>query len=91
MDVDYKSYDRNLYLSGKKDIIIKPGKSKNVKFKVNGKTTWYKYSDHTIRFYFTYYNKKYLCSTWDEDSVYNKGKKWYNTYWNQEKYENWCQ
>lgn len=91
MDVDYKSFDRKLYVSGGKSIVIKPGKSQKVKFKVSGKTTWHKYSDHTIRFYFTYYGKKYLCSVWDEDCSYQKGGKWYTTYWDSEKYENFKQ
>lgn len=91
MDVDYKSYDRKLYVSGKKAISIKPGKTKKVKFKVNGTPTWYKYSDHTIRYYFSYYGKKYLGSVWDEDSVYRKGKKWYTSYWNEDKYLEWCE
>lgn len=91
MDVDYKSYDRQLYLSGGKSVVVKPGKSKKIKFKVKGNTTWYKYSDHTIRFYFKYYGKKRLCSVWDEDCSYKDGKKWYTTYWDSDKFMNWQQ
>ena len=81
MDVDYKSYDRKLYLKGNKSIKIKPGKSKTVKFKVKGSGTWYDYTDFTIRYYFKYNGGKYLGSVWDEESVFKRGKHWYATYW----------
>lgn len=82
MDVDYKYYDRKLKLtSGRKSITIKPHKKATIKFKIIGSNTWPDYSDHTIRFYFSFDGKKYLGSVWDEDSSYKDGKKWYTTYW----------
>ncbi|MBQ8981722.1 MAG: Ig-like domain-containing protein [Eubacterium sp.] len=84
MDVDYKSYDRNLRLAGNKNITIKPHKSKTVKFYVIGSTTWWDYEDFTIRYYFRYNGAKYLGSVWDENSTHKRAKKWYSTYWYKE-------
>lgn len=84
MDVDYKAYDRKLQLPGNKSIVIKPKKSKTVKFKVKGRLTWPDYGDFTIRYYFKFDGKKHLGSCWDDDSVFKKGKKWYATYWEDE-------
>lgn len=81
MDVDYKSYDRDLRLKGNEDIKIKPGETKTVKFYVKGSVTWYDYQDFTIRYYFKYNGAKYLGSVWDEDSVFKRGNSWYNTYY----------
>ena len=80
MDANYKSFDRKLRLPKNKDIILKPGESKNVKFIVKGSTTWWNYHDFTVRYYFYYNGQKYLGSVWDEDSAFKRGKSWYNTY-----------
>ena len=63
------------------DIIIKPGQTKNVKFIVKGKTTWWNYKDFTVRYYFAYNGQKYLGSVWDDNSAFKRGKSWYNTYY----------
>ena len=36
-----------------------------------------------------YDGKTYEGHTWDEDSVYKKGKSWYGTYWDEDWYEEW--
>ena len=89
MDVDYKKYDRKLYLPNHKNIKIEAGKTKYVHFKIKGKNTWPDYTDHTIRYYFIFAGKKYLGSTWDEESVYKKNGSWYTTYFDAEAYEEW--
>lgn len=89
MDADYKKYDRKLYLPNHKNIKIGAGKTKYVHFKIKGKNTWPDYTDHTIRYYFNFAGKKYLGSTWDEESVYKKNGSWYTTYFDAEAYEEW--
>ena len=81
MDVDYKSYDRKLHLSGNKNITIKPNETKTVRFYVIGNTTWPDYEDFTVRYYFKYNGAKYLGSVWSTDSTHKHGKNWYATYW----------
>lgn len=89
IDIDYKSYDRNVYM--KKSVTIKPGKTKYIRFYVKGSTTWYNYRDFTLYYKFVFDHKEYEGHVWDEDSVYKKGKSWYATYWNSyvEGYEDW--
>ncbi|MCB5548607.1 Ig-like domain-containing protein [Blautia sp. MSK17_66] len=91
IDVDYKSYDRTLRLSGGKTIKINPKKLVTLRFYVNGRVTWYDYTDFTIFYRFIYDGKQYEGHTWSSDSVYKKGSKWYKTYWTtyEEKYEDW--
>ena len=60
IDFDYKSFDRNLKLAnGKSKIILKPGKSMYVKYKVMGSTTWPDERDHKIRLKLSYDGKYY--------------------------------
>lgn len=86
-DVDYKSFDRKVSL-GKK-VAIKPGQTRYVHFRVRGRNTWYNYEDFTLCYKFMYDGKTYEGHTWDEDSVYKKGKSWYGTYWDEDWYEEW--
>lgn len=89
IDVDYKTFDRKLRLKKNKNVKIRPGQRKAVKFYVKGRTTWPKWEDHTIRFYIKYAGIKYLTSAWDEDCGFRIGKKWYDTYWDEDKFENY--
>ena len=51
IDVDYKSYDRKLKLSGGKTYIkIAPGKTKEIRFKVIGSVTWWDPEDFKVRY-----------------------------------------
>lgn len=60
IDYDYTSFDRNLCLAnGASSIVIKPGKSKTVKFKVIGNTTWPGTDRKKIRIYMNYDGKTY--------------------------------
>ncbi len=60
IDFDYKCYDRNLKLyGGKKYIKIKPGKSKDIVYKIRGGATWPGVDDKKIRMKFKYEGKKY--------------------------------
>ena len=86
-DVDYKSFDRKVSL--KKKMAIKPGQTRYVHFRVRGRNTWYNYEDFTLCYKFMYDGKIYEGHTWDEDSVYKKGKSWYGTYWDEDWYEEW--
>lgn len=87
MEVDYKTFDRKLRLPNNKNITIKAGETKSVKFKVKGTTTWWNYNAFTIRYYFSFDGKKYLGSSWNEDCSYKDGKSWWTTYWNEEDLE----
>lgn len=78
-DVDYKTYDRSV--SSTSDIVIDPGKTKKVKFYLNGNTTWYDYTDFTLYAKFKYEGVTYPWHVWDTDSVYKRNKSWYSTYW----------
>lgn len=88
-DVDYKAYDRSF--KSKSSISIAPGKTKNVRFYLKGKPTWYDYSDFTLCSSFKYEGVKRSWHVWDEDSVYKRGKNWYGTYWNQSDYDYWIE
>lgn len=60
----YKTFNRSLYL--KKQVTIKPGKTKYVRFKVTGKITWYDPNDFYIQCQCKYNKKKYnlrFCDT----------------------------
>lgn len=89
IDIDYKFYDRNVYM--KKSVTIKPGKTKYIRFYVKGSNTWYNYRDFTLYYKFVFDHKEYEGHVWDEDSVFREGKKWYSTYWrgNEDDYEDW--
>ena len=70
--------DRELKLSGGKKVTIKPGKSKTLKFKVQGDATYNKVSSFYVYYYMKYDGTKYYASTWTEGGAYKKGKKWYS-------------
>lgn len=76
----YKSFDRTLSNS---TYTIKSGKSKTVKFYIDGDTTWPLIKDYEFYYYFTYYGKTFKghANIEPECSSYKKKKKWYNTYW----------
>lgn len=82
-DYDYMSFDRNLYLKNWKSIKIKPGKTKTIKFRVNGSTTWPDVKDFWINYKFSYYGKTYKARAYynPDYSEYKKGNKWHDTYW----------
>ena len=86
-DKDYKSYDR--YIKKRKNIVIAPGKTKNVRFYVNGRTTWPDCLDFTIHSSFKYEGKTYAWKTAYNYSWYKRGKSWYNTFWNFSDYDRW--
>ncbi len=49
LDYDYKSFDRNIRLTGgRSSIVIKPRETKTIKWKVIGSTTWYDVEDFVI-------------------------------------------
>ena len=83
----YKSFDRKLRL--KKKVKIKPGQTTFVKFYVKGRTTWYKVSDYTLFYKFSFDGKTYTGRTWQGESSYKKGKSWYDTFWDEEYYGDW--
>ena len=70
--------DRELKLSGGKKVTIKPGKSKTLKFKVQGDATYNKVSSFYVYYYMKYDGTKYYARTWTEGGAYKKGKKWYS-------------
>lgn len=76
---DYKSFDRNLKVS---TTTIKPGKTKTLKFKVKGRTTWYDHEDFWITYKFKYDGKTYSGRLYadPEDSDFKNGSKYYYTY-----------
>lgn len=76
-DCDYKKFDRKLRIKGKSKVVIKPGQTKTIRFKVIGKTTWYDFEDFEVRSYWKWGKKKYLVSVDSDEGVYIKrGKKW---------------
>lgn len=78
-DFDYKSFDRNLKIS---TTTIKAGKTKTLKFKVKGRTTWYDHTDFWIVYKFKYDGKTYTGRFYPdpEYSEFKKGSKYYYTY-----------
>ena len=86
-DFDYKNFDRRIKLS--KSVTIKPKKEVKIKFKVIGKTTWYKYDDFSLYYRFKFDGKEYYANTEIFYSKYKSGKKWKNTYKNLNEYQNW--
>ncbi len=77
---DKDSLNRHLHLKGNKNIVIKPGKAKTVKYYVKGKKTSTKISRFGIMYSFRYGGEKYTAGVWCEDSTYKLGKKWKPTY-----------
>ena len=88
MHVAYKAYDRNLRMK-KRSVVVKPHKSITIRFYVKGRVTWYDYERYTLQYKFKFDGVSYIGHTWDEDSVYKRGKKWYNTYWDEQLYQDW--
>lgn len=88
VDCDYKSFDRNIYLS--KSYTIEPGKTKTIKFKVKGSTTWPDYDCFTLYYYFKVDGKKYYAKA-DSFVVskYKSGSSWVNTYRSKDWFEDW--
>ena len=86
-DKDYRSYDRRI--KGKGSVTINPGKTKYVRFYVNGRTTWPDYEDFTLHAKFKYEGKKYKWKTGNTFTWYKKGKKWFDTFWDFETYNFW--
>ncbi len=84
---DYKSFDRKIRL--KKKVKIKPNQTQYVKFYVKGRTTWYDVSDFTLFYKFSFDGKTYVGRTWDGNTSYKTGKSWYNTFWDEEFYNDW--
>lgn len=74
VDSDYTKFDRNLKL--KKNIIIKPGQVKKLKFKVVGNSTWYNVSDFCVNYTVIYKGKEYRMATGDTTTWIRKNKKW---------------
>lgn len=75
VDDDYKSFDRNLRLSN--NINIKPGQTKKLSFKVQGRTTWYNADDFYVYFDFKYDGKKYRARVWTDGCAYKSNGKWH--------------
>lgn len=76
LDDDYASFDRNVKMTKNRNkIVIKPGKSKTISWKVLGNTTWHKVGDFEIHFKCKYKGKVCWLSV-QEESVYiwKKGK-----------------
>ena len=76
INFDYKSYDRSVRCGG---LTIKPGKSKTVKFYVNGSHTYPNEERFRMDFTFSYYGKRYSARAYIGGSEYKKGKKWVDT------------
>lgn len=88
VDFDYKSFDRKVKLS--KSYTIQPGKSRTIKFKVQGSTTWPDHDDFTLYYYFKLDGKKYYAKA-DSFTVtkYKSTSKWVNTYRDKYWFQDW--
>ena len=84
---DYKKYDRNVRL--KKKVQIKPGKTKKVRFYVNGGTTLPDVDSFSLLYKFKYDGKTYEGRVSTEDSYYKNGKKWKDSCFDAELYNYW--
>lgn len=80
IDDDYKSFDRNLQIKGRNRVVIKPGKTKKIKFKVLGRVTWYDKEDYYIYFDFKYDGKRYRGRSWTDGTAYILKGKWRSTF-----------
>lgn len=80
VDEDYKSFDRNVKLYKNKNVTLKAGQKRVLKFYVKGKTTWYDADDFTLKYTFKFDGKKYKGEVDSCDTAYKNGSKWYNTY-----------
>ena len=78
--VAYKEYDRSLSLAGGNNIVITPKSFANVRFYVNGNTTWYQHNRYTLFYYMKFDGVRYEAHVWDGDSVFKMKSKWYHTY-----------
>ena len=80
---NYKSYDRNVYISGG-DVIVKPKKKAKIRFYVDGSITWYNEDDFWMEYYFTFDGVKYIGkarSTVSFSKYKKTNNKYYTTYW----------
>lgn len=76
LDCDYKSFDRNVKLSGgKSKVVIKPGASKTIKWKVIGSVTWYNVKDFEIHCKWKYKGKtQWVSVEYEYIKVFKSGK-----------------
>lgn len=92
---EYSSYDRNVK-SGK-NVIVKPGKTKYVRFYLNGSSTSENYKKFKLHAIFRYDGKTYKkWKVWYKDSWYRKyesNSTWYGSYWgsNEDDYYEWLE
>lgn len=86
-DVDYKAYDR--WMKNGNNVVVKHGQTKYIRFYVNGSITWPDYEDYTLFAKIKFEGETYNWHVWYCDSAYQESGKWYNTYWNDEAYQNW--
>lgn len=86
-DVNYKVYDR--WMKKGSNVVVKHGQTKYIRFYVNGSVTWPDYDDFTLFAKIKFEGETYNWHVWDCDSVFQRNGKWYNTYWNEEAYQNW--
>lgn len=77
LEDDYKSFDRKI--KSQKAVTVKPGKTKNIKFKVSGRVTWYNSDDFIMYTYVKYEGKKYKVKFWYDESYYKRGGSWYES------------
>ena len=76
-NVDYKSFDRKIINSS--NIVVKGGKTVDVKFPVSGNTTWYDYTEYTLFSKIIFEGNTYEWHVWDTNSVYKRSDGWYLT------------
>ena len=86
-DKDFKKYDRKM--KSARRVIIKPGKTKYVKFYVKGHKTRSNCKHFVLYSHFKYEGRRYTWKTAYNYTWYKSGKKWYDTYWDFDKYDNW--
>lgn len=76
---DYKSFDRWVKADG--NITVKYGETKTIRFYLKGSETWPHYDEYDLHAKFIFEGKTYVWHVWRNDSVYQKGDSWYDTYW----------
>ena len=84
---DYKSFDR--WINNNGNVTIKSGETKTVRFYLKGTPTYPDYTKFDLHAKFIFEGKTYVWHVWRNDSAFKKNNGWYNTYWDDEAYDEW--
>lgn len=87
VNYDYKEYDRKIK-SGD-NIVVKSGETKYIRFYIDGDYTYPDHEKFDLHASIIFEGKTYEWHVWRNDSVYKKNGSWWDTYWDEDSYDEW--